>query len=104
MPPILNTINRGNTMRLELQYRHRNDCDFVILVDTITGIVRSDWPVTREVLEDFCDCSELAEEWDDREGDEHHSSQYGNLIAIRQGYTLVTSVPEKWASRVEFFV
>lgn len=85
---------------MHLQYRHNGGYDFVLLVDD-TGMVRSDWTVTREVMEDFADCTSNPDDWDDRGGDEHKPDDYGDLIAERRGYEL-TVTDSRWSARVLF--
>lgn len=86
-----------------LEYRHNNANDFVILVDD-SGLVRSDWAVTPDVLRDFCDCSQDASDWDDRGGVDHKPDDYGTLAARRGCYELQAIDVELWESRVAFMV
>ena len=85
---------------MELQYRHNNGYDSVLLVDD--GMVRSDWTVDKSVLREFADCTQDAADWDDRGGDLHPAAEYGDLVAVRQGYTLQAVDDDKWRERVEF--
>ena len=85
-----------------LEYRHNGGTDWVLLVDTETGFVRSDWRVTPDVLRDFCDCLQHPDNWDDREGEEHKPEDYGEQVAIREGYTLESVRDSRWRERVEF--
>lgn len=87
---------------MHLQYRHNGGYDSVLLVND-AGVVRSDWTVTRQVMEDFCDCSQDAGEWDDRGGDEHDPAEYGELIAERRGHELTAVESQRWPERVQFF-
>lgn len=89
-------------MTTRLEYRHNNAYDAVILVDDETGIVRSNWTVSPQVMRDYCDCSQDAGDWEDHSGDEHTPEQYGELIAVRRGYALEIVDEDKWPKRVEF--
>ena len=89
-------------MNTELQYRTNNGYDSVLLVDTTTGLVRSDWTVDASVMRDYCDCSQDAGDWDDRAGAFYKPDEYGELVAARKGYTLSAVNVDVWESRVQF--
>lgn len=86
-------------MTTRLEYRHTNGNDSVVLVDLDSGLVRSDWAVTPDVLRDYCDCSQDAADWHDRFGD-HQPDDYGSLVSYRSGYELTAVDAELWAERV----
>jgi hypothetical protein len=85
----------------ELQYRTNTAFDTVLLV--VDGHVRNDWMVDAVVMHEFCDCSQDAADWDDGFSDES-PEVYGQLIAVRRGYTLKAIDVGKWTARVAFMV
>lgn len=87
-------------MKYQLEYRTNNAHDWVLLV--ADGLVRSDWAVTPEVLREFCDCSQDANDWDDRFGDEAKPDEYGTLIAVRRDYTLEAIDKVQWEKQVSY--
>ena len=84
-----------------LQYRHNGGYDSVLLVDL--GVVRSDWTVTRQVMEDFADLTSNPDNWDDRGGEDHRPDEYGVLVATRRGHTIEVHNDSMWNERVAFF-
>lgn len=95
-------------MKTELQYRTNNAYDSVLLVEVHPSgnrdiaRVLSDWTVDAQVMHDFCDCTQDANDWDNRNGDEHKASDYGDLLVVRDGYSLtVATTDAEWADRVE---
>lgn len=87
--------NGDSQVANRLEYRRDKDQDWVILVNP-DGIVESDWRVDKETLEDFCDCTQNANDWESRGGDEHQPHQYGVLVALRMGHTLYAVDVELW--------
>lgn len=87
-----------------LQYRHNNGYDSVLLADDDTddAIVRSYWTVNRTTFKNFCDCSFDVDDWDNQYADEYRADEYGELVAIREAYTLRTVDDRKWSERVQF--
>lgn len=87
---------------MRLEYRTNNLHDTVLLVDA-DWRVRSTWEVTPTVLRDFCDCTQDAGDWDDG-GRSDTPKDYGELVAVREGYALMAVEKEKWAERINFYL
>lgn len=87
-------------METEIEYRHNNAYDSVLLVDIKSNRVRSSWTVDPKTLRAFCDCSQNAQDWDDQRRDES-PADYGDLIASRRQYELYAHQEDTWTRIVE---